>query len=192
MIKAIDTYYNGNYFRSRLEARWAVCFELFDIRYEYELEGFELSNGVKYLPDFYLPAFDAHVEIKPEYQFPKRVYDRDLTPNDVGCHEDFNKKWVPFSEHKTLIIVVGVPGRSSPLKLVPELYKYNETIVASIGPVLVGVEELNTLRYNKELLVKANKVRFEHLEENIPEHHPSWVVPTTKWSPVYDEGDDCF
>ena len=63
-IKAIETEYNGYRFRSRLEARWAVFFDALGIKYEYEPEGFELSDGTKYLPDFYLPDFDYYVEVK--------------------------------------------------------------------------------------------------------------------------------
>ena len=61
---AIETEYNGYRFRSRLEARWAVFFDALGIRYEYEPEGFEF-DGVRYLPDFYLPEFGLYVEIKP-------------------------------------------------------------------------------------------------------------------------------
>lgn len=55
--KAIETHYNGYRFRSRLEARWAVFFDAAGIKYEYEPEGFELDDGTKYLPDFYIPHF---------------------------------------------------------------------------------------------------------------------------------------
>lgn len=65
-IKPIETIYNGYKFRSRLEARWAVFFDVGKIKYEYEPEGFELPNGQKYLPDFYLPKFEAYVEVKGE------------------------------------------------------------------------------------------------------------------------------
>jgi len=67
MIKAIETVYNGYRFRSRLEARWAVFFDALGIEYQYEPEGFELSNGVWYLPDFYLPTFNNGMwcEVKP-------------------------------------------------------------------------------------------------------------------------------
>ena len=54
-IKPIETYYNNNRFRSRLEARWAVFFDTLGIKYEYEPEGFKMSDGTLYLPDFYLP-----------------------------------------------------------------------------------------------------------------------------------------
>ena len=63
-IKAIETEYNGYKFRSRLEARWAVFFDNARIEYEYEPEGYENELGERYLPDFYLPQFDAHVEVK--------------------------------------------------------------------------------------------------------------------------------
>lgn len=64
-MKAIETEYNGYKFRSRLEARWAVFFDAAGIKYEYEPEGFELEDGTKYLPDFYLPEYDWYVEVKP-------------------------------------------------------------------------------------------------------------------------------
>jgi hypothetical protein len=64
-IKAIQTEYNGYKFRSRLEARWAVFFDAAGIKYEYEPEGFE-NEGIKWLPDFYLPETNTYVEVKPE------------------------------------------------------------------------------------------------------------------------------
>ena len=64
-IKPIETFYNGYRFRSRLEARWAVFFDAARIRYEYEPEGYEV-DGIKYLPDFYLPDLDVHVEVKAD------------------------------------------------------------------------------------------------------------------------------
>lgn len=64
MIKAIETIYNGYRFRSRLEARWAVFFDVLGIKYEYEPEGYQLENGECYLPDFWLPEFQVFVEVK--------------------------------------------------------------------------------------------------------------------------------
>ena len=65
IAKAIPTKYNGILFRSRLEARWAYYFDLLKIKWIYEIEGFILSDGSKYLPDFYLPDFNCFCEIKP-------------------------------------------------------------------------------------------------------------------------------
>src|SRR5260221_7733487 len=65
-IKAIETIYDGYKFRSRLEARWAVLFHHLGIPYRYEQEGFDL-NGIRYLPDFYLPEIPHWVEINREF-----------------------------------------------------------------------------------------------------------------------------
>lgn len=63
--KAIETVYNGYRFRSRLEARWAVFFDTLGVKYEYEKEGYEL-DGVRYLPDFWIPEWECFVEIKAD------------------------------------------------------------------------------------------------------------------------------
>lgn len=63
-LKAIPTRYNGYHFRSRLEARWAVFFDALGVEYHYEAEGYELPDGTRYLPDFYLPQEDCFFEIK--------------------------------------------------------------------------------------------------------------------------------
>ncbi len=54
MIKPIQTSYKGHLFRSRLEARWAVFFDALEMEWQYEPEGYELPNGERYLPDFFL------------------------------------------------------------------------------------------------------------------------------------------
>lgn len=65
-IKAIETQYKGYRFRSRLEARWAVFFDALGVKWEYEPEGFDLGKLGWYLPDFWLPAFETYIEIKPD------------------------------------------------------------------------------------------------------------------------------
>lgn len=60
-MKGIPTMYHGRRYRSRLEVRWAVMFDFFSWRYEYEpydLEG--------WIPDFALfGASEIIVEVKP-------------------------------------------------------------------------------------------------------------------------------
>jgi len=58
-MEPIETEYKGYRFRSRLEARWAVIFEWMRVDWKYEPEGFTLPNEGRYLPDFYLPDFEA-------------------------------------------------------------------------------------------------------------------------------------
>jgi hypothetical protein len=66
-MRAIETKYKGYRFRSRLEARWAVFFDALGLDWTYEPEGFALSNGERYLPDFYVRDIDdgLYVEVKP-------------------------------------------------------------------------------------------------------------------------------
>ncbi|MFF9240062.1 hypothetical protein ACF1AL_14680 [Streptomyces sp. NPDC014801] len=64
-IQAIDTYYAGHYFRSRLEARWACVFNDLGIAWEYEPQGYRVGEeGRPYLPDFHLTDLDWWVEVK--------------------------------------------------------------------------------------------------------------------------------
>lgn len=87
MIEAIKTRYNDITFRSRLEARWAVFFDILGIKYFYEYEGFKLDplpeinfkkfitiflnkDQLWYLPDFYIPKQEkfpenCYFEVKP-------------------------------------------------------------------------------------------------------------------------------
>ena len=51
-IKPIETIYKGYRLRSRLEARWAVFFDALGLQWEYEPEGYDLGDGLWYLPDF--------------------------------------------------------------------------------------------------------------------------------------------
>jgi len=62
---ARNTYYNGYYFRSRLEARWAIWFYWMEIKYHYEIETYKI-NGFSYLPDFWIPSFNIWIEVKPD------------------------------------------------------------------------------------------------------------------------------
>jgi hypothetical protein len=97
-IKAIETRYKGHRFRSRLEARWAVFFDSMHIEWEYELEGFLLSDGSKYLPDFFSKSLGAWIEIKPGLPDIEEI-----------------KKLVRFSIEKEapLILIDGLPGRET-------------------------------------------------------------------------------
>lgn len=64
MIKAIPTIYNGQKYRSKLEAEYAKGMDEAGVKFIYEPEGFVFSDGTKYLPDFYLPDFGVFIEVK--------------------------------------------------------------------------------------------------------------------------------
>lgn len=82
-MKAIETTYDGILFRSKLEARWAALFKSAKLEYVYEPECFELSCGLKYMPDFYLPEFKCYFEVKPNNDWVDNKYHTDR-------YEDFD------------------------------------------------------------------------------------------------------
>lgn len=102
-IKAIETEYDGYRFRSRLEAKWAVFFNAAGIEYRYEAEGFEV-DGVRYLPDFYLPGFDVFAEVKGT---DAKLFE---SSSKIGRCIDFDS--TPIS--KGLILLGDIPYYSYP------------------------------------------------------------------------------
>ena len=83
-MKPIPTYWAGRYFRSRLEARWAVFFDTLGIAYEYEKEGYDLGSGISYLPDFWLTDLKFWVEIKPSEPTPEEFEKARRLVNSCG------------------------------------------------------------------------------------------------------------
>ena len=65
MVKAIETIYKGYRFRSRLEARYGVYFDALNVKWDYEVEGYDLELMGWYLPDFWFPTFECFGEVKP-------------------------------------------------------------------------------------------------------------------------------
>ena len=182
-LKAIETHYNGYRFRSRLEARWAVFFDSYGIEYEYELEGFELGNGLRYLPDFYLPAFNVYVEIKPNCCFSLA----ELKKIDVFALDGDNN----------LLLVMGSPTKEEMVFLnrcstapLDEYIGENEYGLSEdeiVSQYIGMAEDFSLVEFNrnplnnslvlvykercppdeisfKESLLKAKKARFEHGE----------------------------
>lgn len=71
-IRAIETTYAGCAFRSRLEARWAVFFDALGVAWQYEPEGFIVTDMASkattpYLPDFFLSDLGTWVEVKGDW-----------------------------------------------------------------------------------------------------------------------------
>jgi hypothetical protein len=80
-VQAIQTTYNKHYFRSRLEARYAVFFDALGWDWQYEPEGFNLPVNGYYLPDFfvtpacccYWPAGPFWFEVKANFKLTSRL-----------------------------------------------------------------------------------------------------------------------
>lgn len=94
VLKAIDTKYAGYLFRSRTEARWAVFFNALGIKFEYEVQGFDL-NGIWYLPDFFISDHNDWIEVKGQ------------EPTD---EEKEKCNALARASDKSVLIVVGIPS----------------------------------------------------------------------------------
>jgi hypothetical protein len=98
MIRPIETHYRGYRFRSRLEARWALCLDAVDLKWEYEPEGYNM-DGTLYLPDFRLER--VWLEIKPP---------RDIPPQELSKCSKFQEAAKGKIEPGTLLILAGNCG----------------------------------------------------------------------------------
>ena len=84
-LQPIETYYKGYRFRSRAEARWAVFFDACNVEWEYEPEGYDLGDGLYYLPDFLV-----HNVVINHYSKSKKK--ADLYVEVKGCLTEKDKK----------------------------------------------------------------------------------------------------
>ena len=95
------TWYNNYYFRSKLEAKWAVFFDLMKIRWEYEPEAFICADGSQYTPDFYLP----HVFLRDE----KRGLYLEIKPSSFDGDDTYIKRISSSLKDRQLVLLVGDP-----------------------------------------------------------------------------------
>lgn len=63
-IPPVKTTYKGMEFRSKLEAKYARCFDKLGIKWVYEERNYMFDDGTCYAPDFYFPELDMFFEVK--------------------------------------------------------------------------------------------------------------------------------
>lgn len=68
-------------------------FDALNLKWVYEPDCFELKNGQKYTPDFYLPKYDLFIEVKPNFEWLENEYHKKR-------YELFEKKLLVLSELK--------------------------------------------------------------------------------------------
>lgn len=95
MIRPIPTHFDGILYRSKLKACWAAFFACLSIRYEYELEGYDLPSG-RYLPDFWLPAIDGGIWVEVKAREPEE--------HEIDLAEELARE-----TGRHCVIVVGSP-----------------------------------------------------------------------------------
>lgn len=141
-LKPIPTLYAGIEFRSRLEARWAMYFDLLGVEWIYEIEGFILKSGC-YLPDFYLPKFKVFCEVKPyEYKIEER--------------------WTEFTSTGMKLILLYGKVHSGPFKIIGADFGYcnipHEDSILVNGNELCGDIDLG--EENEQFCDECNSYKF--------------------------------
>lgn len=166
-IRPIETEYNGYKFRSRLEARWAVFFDQLGIDYEYELEGFQLNDKLRYRPDFFLPKMDkgVYVEIKASID--------SLTINDI-------KKMLTFIKSgNSLLLITGIPGQQEMFLVNLFTFSLEELIEEYLDNLLSAFKEC---LYNFETEVSLCRSPFDLFNGN-------WTLGFPELRPGYDDSE---
>ena len=105
-ITPIETVYKGYRFRSRLEARWAIYLDHAGWIWEYEPQGYTLSNGRKYLPDFLVSG--------PEGSHQRESFWLEVKAQKLT--DDEYQKCKLLSEGTGLNVIFGI-GTPSPEKI---------------------------------------------------------------------------
>jgi hypothetical protein len=108
--RGLPASYNGTLYRSHLEARWAIFFDKLDVKANYEPQGFDLGDGILYLPDFAIPGAFGTIwaEVKPQW---------DIDMEGV-------EKWRRFAavrpspEKSRAALLVGPPSAEAPAHIV--------------------------------------------------------------------------
>jgi hypothetical protein len=169
-MKSIETFYKNNFFRSRLEARWAYFFEHMQIKYEYEQEGFVLDDGSWYLPDFWLPESKMYFEVKPEVLLKEELNKCIELAKDepvilgIGLPKPISYQYIEWSYDK---YVVDVDPYSFEDKPVAWEYGYLFLFYHNYEPgnfeYAPGPME-KKLTYLEAACIGAQKARFEHGE----------------------------
>ena len=161
VIKPIETHYKGYRFRSRLEARWAIYFDVCGIKWEYEREGFDLGRLGPYLPDFWLPQVQMWAEVKAqEFTKAERAKCRALARYSKTCvlmlDGSPDNKWYTAIEPNGDEVEYGVTDHHA-------YHTTENRFYCSPGcptPADEGVLTDNA----KRAIVAARSARFEHGE----------------------------
>lgn len=146
-MKAIQTQYKGYRFRSRLEARYAVLFDSLGMRWSYEPEGFELGDGKRYLPDFWIEipgkeGWGYWIEIKPVAPGPE-----ELAKLHAVCKSTKHRGW----------FLIGTPGDG--LAMAEESHRFSDFMhCAPVAMCTTGTFNITRL---ERAIDAARSARFE-------------------------------
>lgn len=103
-LKPKLTLYNEYFFRSKLEAKWAVFFDLLHVPYQYEPNAYRCDDGSQYTPDFYLP--EAYLRSD---RYPKGLY-LEIKPIEWKQDQAYSTRIASaFKDKANLVLFRGDP-----------------------------------------------------------------------------------
>ena len=175
-LSPVQTEYKGYLFRSRLEARWAVFFDSLGVRWEYESEGYDLGDGIQYLPDFllhgvkldhFLPEENCDIYVEVKGQMTEEDQEKIMRFYDAGAPKD---GYLGLS--KTAVLVVGkIPDGTSmeeiseKIAAIKDDWSFNfYTIDGDSYPAIPGVD-----RNGVFTLFGLDSSYFDHMNQRISE-----------------------
>ena len=144
VLKAINTLYKGFYFRSRLEARYAIFMDNLGIDWTYELEGYQLPSGY-YLPDFYLPTFNGGSFAEVKFKF---------NEHEIKLCEE-----LCIISKKDVILWEGTPAH--------KIYNYFKYIDEDVAVKFGGVPNADSAEYENRMFAEPG---YEAMDGTIPEN----------------------
>jgi len=126
------TWYNNYFFRSKLEAKWAVFFDLMKIKWVYEPEPFNCNSGAQYTPDFFLPHAifrDGLIPIElGDFDGVGATYEKrepgvyiEIKPLSYPGDDEYEKR-ITSSMTMPLILLVG-----DPIEAIVNVHSYHST-----------------------------------------------------------------
>lgn len=167
-MQAIQTFYKGYHFRSRLEARWAVFFDALDLDWQYEIEGFQLNDGTMYLPDF---KITTHVKQIANFdiQYPEYIiFYVEVKPKNVISDEKFdafNDEIRSDGSYSEALLVSGDPMDVACVRE-PNYYDGFDFLMKLCGYEYTITSCGNGVPHDQVLIAarRARSARFEHGE----------------------------
>ena len=105
-MKRVDTEYKGYLFRSRLEARWAIFFDACGVDWEYEPEGYDLGEGLCYVPTFLLHGVDGRCGGDLFVDVKERMTDLDALKINLFVDQGMPPE-DEYGKSSTAVLVVG-------------------------------------------------------------------------------------
>lgn len=101
--RGTEVSYSSHLFRSQLEARWAIFFDLMGINWDYEPSFYQVGPMLRYLPDIYLPDLQIWVEVKGVPFFDAESYAKCLA--SVGGPMPIPVREPPYGAAQMLMLV---------------------------------------------------------------------------------------